>query len=258
MDFVVTNWHAISGRYAFTGDLLDREMAFVPRKLRVYGWRISGADGAHMEIKRTGWTVDLGDEGIPLFADPPQVDGRTVDIAAIPLPPNFAMDRKGLPAGRHGFDRVQPCVNLRTQDRIETQAGDECVLLGYPLRQYSGLLLPIWKRGSLATETNMTVDGSPAFLIDAATSSAMSGSPIFRRISGATQVDPATQIVSEIRGFEFLGVYAGRLQSAELAQINVGYGWLGNQVDAAVAVSWTRWQAIIGKRAEEQRVRGLS
>lgn len=252
VDFVVTNWHVVSGRYAFTGDLLDPQTGFVPRKIRVHGWRLAAAGGSNIELLRPGWTVDLSDHGVELFGEPPRIEGRVVDIAAIPLPPDFAMDRRDIPPGSHGFNDVEPCVNLRTQDRIASQAGDECVLLGYPLRQYSGLLLPIWKRGSLATDTNMTVDGSPAFLVDAATSPAMSGSPIFRRISGAVQVDPSSQMVSEMRGFEFLGVYAGRLQSADLAQINVGYGWLGNQVEPAVAQSWLRWKTVMDRLANGQ------
>lgn len=121
------------------------------------------------------------------------------------------------------------------------------MIVGYPLITYTGLYLPIWKRGSLATDTNMSVDDSPAFLIDAATSSAMSGSPIFRRVSGVlTKEGDGT--VSETTGYQFVGVYAGRLESAELERVNVGYGWFGNHVDEAIDVSWNRFQRLADLR----------
>jgi len=246
LDFVVTNWHVVSGRNPFTGQLMDQEHAFIPRRIRVYRWRIEYLEG-QIRLLRPGFTYDLAD--VPdLYAEPILVNGRAVDIAALPL----AEPAIEGPAGPRAVD-IQPCVNMRVQDRIETQAGDECVILGYPLAQYSGLFLPIWKRGSLATDTNMPVDGAPAFLIDAATSQAMSGSPIFRRITGMTHQNPTTQIVAEHRGYQFLGVYAGRLQSRELAQINVGYGRFANQVDAAVAESWARWSRVL-----EARVAGVT
>jgi hypothetical protein len=137
---------------------------------------------------------------------------------------------------------------MRSQDKIATEAGDSCVILGYPLANYSKSRLPIWKRGSIATDTNMAIDGAPAFLIDAATSSAMSGSPVFRRASTAPEVHPETKVVSQLHAVEFIGVYAGRLQSKELGAINVGYCWFANQVDVAVAASWKTWRKVADEK----------
>lgn len=250
LDFVVTNWHVLAGRSPFTGELLDRVNAFIPRRIRVHGWRIVAHVPPRIEVQRTAWVVDLQDHGMELFADPPRIDGRVVDVAAVPIPPGFALERAGELGGAYGTLKVH--VNLVDQDRIASLAGDECVLLGYPLGQYSGLMFPIWKRGSLATETNLGVDGSPAFLIDAATSPAMSGSPIFRRVFGPVQLDPETKTVSQMRGFQFSGVYGGRLLSSDLASTNLGYGWFGNQVDGAVANSWERWRTIMKTVAAER------
>lgn len=251
VDFVVTNWHAISGRDVFTGELLDARNRLIPRKIRVFGWRLEPAGESRLEMRRTGWTVDLGEHGMELFAEPPKVDSRLVDIAAVPMPPGFVIERSGV-TSKGGYDKIEPRINLREYDKIASQAGDDVVLMGYPLGQYSGLQFPIWKRGSLAIDTNMTLDGLPAFLVDAATSKAMSGSPIFRLVGAPAEVDPATKVVSQFRAFQFLGVYGGRLLSADLAATNLGYGWLGNQVDAAVALSWSRWQSIIKNIVAEQ------
>jgi hypothetical protein len=250
IDFVITNWHVVSGRNPFTGELLDSKTGFVPQKIKVHGWAIATPQGK-VSLKRTGWTADLGEEGARAFANPPIIDGCVVDIAAIPLPARFPMDRAPDISHTSPFATLEPRLNLFKQDRIASQAGDDCVILGYPLKNYTGLYLPIWKRGALATESNMPVDGLPAFLIDAATSPAMSGSPIFRRAVAGAAFDKQTKIVSEVRGFEFVGVYAGRLMDAELNAINVGYGWLASQVEGAVAHSWKIWKGVADVRASD-------
>lgn len=247
VDFVVTNWHVITGQNLFTRELIDQKTLFVPRKLRVYGWKIR-SEGDVVEMRRPDWTVDLGDDGMKAFLEPPKIDGWAVDIAAIPLPPGFVMERQLDENGQAKFGHIEPRINLTERDKISSQAGDDCVLLGYPFANHTGLYLPVWKRGGIATDTNMAVDGSPAFLIDAATSSGMSGSPIFRRVTGAVKLDKTNGTVSEVRGFEFVGVYAGRLESEELERVNVGYGWFAAQVDAAVSHSWNIWQSILNSR----------
>jgi hypothetical protein len=246
IDYVVTNWHVLSGRNPFTGEMLSVSNGFIPDRIRVHGWKVS-SHGNTLSLLRTGWTAELGDEGADIMKEPPMVRGKVVDIAAIPVPPGFVIEKDLDAAGQAKFGRLDPRVNMMTEDKIVSQAGDECMIVGYPLITYTGLYLPIWKRGSLATDTNMSVDDSPAFLIDAATSSAMSGSPIFRRVSGVlTKEGDGT--VSETTGYQFVGVYAGRLESAELERVNVGYGWFGNHVDEAIDVSWNRFQRLADLR----------
>ncbi len=63
------------------------------------------------------------------------------------------------------------------------------------------------------------------FLIDSATTSGMSGSPILRRVSTFTADNKELGALQEFHALEFIGVYAGRLQSADLAATNLGYGW---------------------------------
>lgn len=245
-DFVITNWHVLSGRNPFTLDVMPGR-GIIPDRIRVYGWKIA-TEGGKVEFKRTAYTYTLGAFGIEAFSKPPIVDGRVVDIAAFPLPDGFVMARTSDLQGGQRFAPIEPRVNLRVQDKIATEAGDDCILLGYPLSNYSGLRLPIWKRGSIATDTNMAIEGSPAFLIDAATSSAMSGSPVFRRASAAPEVHPETKVVSQFHAVQFIGVYAGRLQSQELGSVNVGYCWFANQVDAAIAEAKKVWRAVMDEK----------
>lgn len=247
IDFVVTNWHVLSGRNPFTLELMS-DKAIIPDRIRIFGWEILTENG-QVEFKRASYTYALGEFGREAFAKPPMIGGKVVDIVALPVPPGFAMTRGPDAEGYRKLPPIEPRVNMRAQDKIATEAGDDCVLLGYPLANYSRSRLPIWKRGSIATDTNMAIDGSPAFLIDAATSSAMSGSPVFRRASTAPTVHPETKVVSQFHAVQFIGVYAGRLQSKELSAINVGYCWFANQVDAAVAEAWKIWQAVAEEKS---------
>jgi hypothetical protein len=242
-DFVITNWHVLSGRNVFTGELLDATNAFIPRIIRVWGWRMI-SKGQQIEWIRSFWTVDMGQEGIDGFETPPIVGGYPLDIAAIPLPPGFVLTREPAGVASEKLSAIEPRVNIKSQDRIRTGAGDECMILGYPFKHYGGAGLPIWKRGSIATDTNMPIDGAPAFLVDAATSPAMSGAPVFRRATASAEVDRETQVVSEFRGYQFLGVYGGRLRSRELDQVNVGYAWFGSMVDQAIHHSACVWRQV--------------
>lgn len=242
-DWIVTNWHVVSGRNIFTKALAPNGL--IPRKIRVYGWVIKHIAGVQISTSRQIFTYTLPDVVIEKLSVPVQVNGKEVDIFALPLPPNFAM-RKELPTGQamNGWGTVKACVNQIEQDKINSEAGDDCMVVGYPLKNHTGLLYPIWKRGSISTDTAFSIDDAPAFLVDAATSSGMSGSPVFRRIVGATEINKATQVISEHKGYQFVGVYAGRLQSAELEKINMGYVWFGSLMEPTLIQCEEVWKEI--------------
>lgn len=252
-DWVITCWHVISGRNPFTGAFMSSQN-IIPQNVRVWGWRIRSLPGNKISQQRIAWTLTLPPGAIELFSKPPMADGKAVDIVAIPLPPNVAMDVQVEGNALATFGTMKPGLNQQALDQIVSSAGDECVILGYPLQNYSGNFLPIWKLGSLASDTNMSLDGTPAFLIDAATSAAMSGSPVLRRSAAIPEVDKYTQIITEHRGYQIVGVYAGRLQNKELERINIGYAWFSSLIPDAIARSEEIW----AKAVEEVVQNGIS
>ena len=72
------------------------------------------------------------------------------------------------------------------------------------------------------------------FLVDAATTAGMSGSPIIRKVTTFTADNKDIGALQEFSAFELIGVYAGRLQYKELAAVNLGYGWYRTMIDRAV------------------------
>lgn len=229
---LVTNWHVISGRNPFTFEL--GPTGFIPRKLRYYGISLT-VDGPHVRFERTLWTLELDDEVMAVLEKPPEVAGRAIDIWAVPIAPGIVFGKDPARKAFSGSETATCFVNESTGKPIVTRAGDDCFILGYPLNNSAGLRPPIWKRGSIASDTNIGVGGYPIFLVDAAVTPAMSGSPIFRRVVTFAADNKDIGAIQEFTHFEHIGVYAGRLQSALLQATNLGYGWYRSLIDDAIA-----------------------
>ncbi|MDP1057560.1 hypothetical protein Q6324_28970, partial [Klebsiella pneumoniae] len=52
---------------------------------------------------------------------------------------------------------------------FDIKAGMDAFLIGYPLGMVAGGNLPIWKRGSVASEHDVNIDKLPKYFIDTAT-----------------------------------------------------------------------------------------
>jgi hypothetical protein len=90
--------------------------------------------------------------------------------------------------------------------------GKEVFVLGYPFGQLALRLSlhPIWKRASIATELDYLVEHLPMFLVDTASRSGMSGSPVIY-VAGQFQ--------------QFVGVYSGRYGADDLNDVQLGRVW---------------------------------
>lgn len=229
--YLVTNWHVVSGRDFFTRKLL--EDCYIPRQIRFYGLQFLMAGGS-LGVERPAVTIGVNVEHVE---EPPVIQGVPVDIWTMPLPPGIVFGRKDAAAvpGMSG-DRLSCLLNENVGDqKIVTLAGDDCFVLGYPLGNYEGLRPPIWKRGGVATDTVIGVGGHPAFLVDAATTGGMSGAPVVRRVNHTVARDDKTGALVELASFDFLGVYAGRLQSKSMVRTNLAYAWYASLVDQVIS-----------------------
>lgn len=225
--FLVTNWHIVSGRNVFTRVALNA--GYVPSRVRYHGISVHQT-GEQIIFRRTAWTLTIPEFTQSLLENPPLIDGSSVDIWAAPVPTESVILKN--PA-RQGFSQASAfssIVNDHVSTNIACRAGDDCLILGYPLSNYEGLKPPVWKRASLASEPGIPLDGKPMFLIDGYTTASMSGSPVFRRITLGVVQDPRTGMLAEQSMFSFIGVYAGRLQSSESERTGLGYGWYGSLI----------------------------
>jgi hypothetical protein len=229
---LVTNWHVVSGRDPFTSEVMSKEQ-YVPSQFNFYAPALK-LEGEKVIIERRRLRVTLGAEVEGILETPPTILGGPVDLWAMQLPAGIVFGKDPTRTGFVGAELTTCFINEANERRILTQAGDDCFLLGYPLRNYSGGMFPIWKRGSIASDTNIGVDGRPIFLVDAATTAGMSGSPIVRRTTTLTGLNQDLDAIQEMHAFEFIGVYAGRLLNTELAATNIGYAWYRSLIPAVV------------------------
>lgn len=212
--FLLTARHVLTGRSPFDDSILSHN-GFIPGRITVYPTLIE-PDG----WSRRGITLEINHDQ-PNWIQDPDFEVLRTDIAALHIATDEGQNFR--------------CLNDATDifDELYTLAGMECTVVGYPTTQFSDLMTPVWRRGSVASEPLLPIDGKPMFLLDAATSPGFSGSPVFRQHFGplpVTQPDGTTTVnLDNIRKISFVGIYSGRLKHAHLNG-EVPFVFYGNRV----------------------------
>lgn len=90
---------------------------------------------------------------------------------------------------------------------------DDVSIVGYPLGITGGEGLPVWSRGTIATELDFDHDGLPMFLIDSRTRPGQSGAPVMWYSShGMIPVEGGWQLNDGTAPpLTLLGIYSGRI-----------------------------------------------
>ncbi|HWW46265.1 MAG TPA: hypothetical protein VNZ94_00300 [Xanthobacteraceae bacterium] len=115
------------------------------------------------------------------------------------------------------------------------RVGSEVFILGYPLGLASQGVVPIWKRGSLASEPLIKIEGDiPIIFVDALTRHGMSGSPVL--YLGPEVIDHTGMPFGPPRQPHeqpwLIGVYAGRrVASEDELQMALGRVWKRDLLD---------------------------
>ncbi|HEX8326658.1 MAG TPA: serine protease [Hymenobacter sp.] len=138
--------------------------------------------------------------------------GYRVDVVAIPVckvnevPSHLSI----FPLNSYPFE-VEPAV------------GDEVFVLGYPFGITDSFEMPIWKKGSIASEPFFPFKGLPMMLIDTATRSGMSGSPVIIKRTGVHGPEEDERFGTAAG---FAGVYSGRygVENDKLGRSDVQLG----------------------------------
>lgn len=230
--YLVTNWHVVSGRNPFTGKTLF-STGFIPSAIAFYGCSIRVESGL-VYVERKKYSLSFNEGMMERLSQPPLAKTVSVDLWAAPISSEIIFGKDATRTGFRGAENASCFLNDGLGKRIVTSAGDECFILGYPLHNYTGLMPPVWKRGSVASETNIGIDDKPMFLVDSATMPSMSGSPILRRATLFAADNMDVGALQEFVSFDFIGVYAGRLQSKDFERTNLGYAWYKILIDDVI------------------------
>lgn len=231
---LVTNWHVVSGLNPVDP---NKAAAPPPQYLKV------------TVISRRNSLTELS---VPLYDDQMQPRWHehpmrhAVDLALIDLP-------EGLEEHFHFVD----IHSVEDATEIAVAVAKDVFILGYPFskadleREFgpnAPYYLPIWKRGSIATEPAVPLDGR-VLLIDSLSRAGMSGAPVLvsedhqmmrakndqgnafikAMMAGDTsaleQYDQNNVENAYVKQFKLLGVYSGTIGSTKMGEVALGKCW---------------------------------
>lgn len=210
--FLITNWHNVSGRDPFTQEHLSKTAA-EPNQLRVWfneKGKIGNKNAEFVSLKDH-------DNKPRWFVHPRHLS--LVDVVAVPI------DIKST---------VEPYpLNEMPNEDLSVKIGDEVFVLGYPFGFGHGGL-PIWKRGSIASEPELVTPDQLHVFLDTASRPGMSGSPVIKRSWGTHHLSNGAVMIGGV-ATKFFGVYSGRLTSSDPLDAQLGLTWPAQFVAEIVA-----------------------
>lgn len=207
--FLVTCWHVVAGRDFFT----RRRTSWKPRKIRTEMPHVYIADnGIRYFEAHVNAEVELySKEGTPRWREYRTDDGRPIaDVVAIPVDPS-----EEKPWVLQSIDLTNvypPAVGL----------GDKVAIVGYPTGESASLdgerSIPFWKTGFGASQLIFRLDMGVGLLVDAEAAAGMSGSPVYRAVPSAGEINEKPRANWEFEeAYRLVGVYGGRAAPGALS-----------------------------------------
>lgn len=220
--YLVTNWHVVSGRNPETGKCLSSSCA-EPNNLLVHLHKNSEY------IEFSDFEVALFDsKEAKLWLEHPSFNER-VDVIALEV---------CIPAHLSIFDieRFIEPFNEETEESVAT----DVFVIGYPFGRSVEGMFPIWKRASVASEPCIDIDGLPKMLVDTASRSGMSGSPVILYEKRAVTIVDGTpgQLGVQMSRFrmKLVGVYSGRIGvDDDNIKVQLGVVWKSSVIDEIIS-----------------------
>lgn len=224
--YLITNGHNVTRINPTNNQRIGSSAAFpvkIKTKARVIPKENPNVLGTHY------FNIDLyEDEGFskPTWYVHPE-HNYNVDVIAIPF-----SDISEIPEQVKFF-----AINKYDFDNdFEIEVGDDVFILGYPFNINGGKELPIWKRGTIASEPIIEIDNLPKYLVDTATRSGMSGSPVIMQRHGIHGYEGKKLIGKEMFGLIrlFAGVYSGRIGSEDNFLTQLGIVWKPHVIEEII------------------------
>lgn len=216
-DYLVTNWHVVSGRNSINGSCLESHGA-IPNILSVN--LFTEEDGY---LNRKLMDIKLYDENEKPIWFEWKEEERYIDVAIIPVivPEDYQI---------YWINKLGDPFNEDTNPEVR----EDVFILGYPFGIDGGGGLPIWKRGSIASEPSVGIDGLPMLYVDTASRSGMSGSPvIYKQRRAVTIMDSDQKQLGRYKN-KFIGVYSGRIGADDEFKAQLGIVWKAEVIEKII------------------------
>ncbi len=236
-DHLITARHNVTGRHWQTDEFLADNFTVNPTHLRVLlfahspeRWKVSVSEHdprfASLQVLLKPHIIPLiGENWKPIWMQHPELGGD-MDVAVVPFsaPPD-SMVQSWEKSPRRPEPEATPWPQL--------SAGQDVFIIGYPYGLSIGPLLPLWIRGTVASDPAFGYQASgksyPLWLIDARTRPGNSGAPVLRHRLPATPVIRNDNLPAITRGSDsdLVGVYSGRTSD----ESDLGFVWHIDEVD---------------------------
>lgn len=242
---LVTNWHVLSGINPITKCALSQPNTYLPNRIefnittRTFKQSTNQGDQIHeLFIKPMNLSI-AANNGVEWWES--NSSEGIEDIAIIPLNkhvPELSNDNTELYAINSGLMAIvndennQPYVT-----HLLPEVSSEVFILGYPRAQTFQETIPIWKRGSIASEPLFSVkngnwQNDGILYVDASTTSGMSGSPVLYYGNNFWSIEGNKIQTTNNKEPFFIGVYAGRDGVTNLENdMALGRVWKAQVVD---------------------------
>lgn len=152
------------------------------------------------------------------------------DVVAIPLPIS----------GDDPIVNIYPINTLKSEVDLAVEIGMDVFILGYPFGN-DPPAFPVWKRGSIASEPDLTRIGRGFMLVDTASRPGMSGSPVIRRSYGFHLLSDGAHSIQSTPQSKFIGIYSGRLRTKNPMDAQLGMVWPIEDIE----------EVVIGKKLDD-------
>jgi hypothetical protein len=206
--YLITTWHVVTGRHPDTGRCLSKTAA-TPDRIKIY---VKDANFKTYEV-----FIQLYEDKdclTSLWLEHP-IYKQKIDVIAINITSYLTEETSNF---LH--------INELQQESIRLDVGKDLFIVGYPKGMQYGPSLPIWKRGTFASEPNFNIDSLPKILIDSATKEGMSGSPVIMKIWGGFDTEFGGYILNSGGPFyKFIGIYSGRYWTHNDFEAQIGFVW---------------------------------
>jgi hypothetical protein len=202
--FLITNWHNVSGRDPNTNKHLSKTAAEPNMLHAFFNSKDKNLGDKHL-IK-----MQIRNEYEVFWYVHPALK-RKVDLVAIPLVGAIVSTIEFYPLNKMG------------STDLLVKIGMDVFILGYPFGRGNGL--PVWKRGSIASEPDLVPIVDNYLLVDTASRPGMSGSPVILRSVGTHLTQGNNFVVSGDTANKLIGVYSGRLHTQDPLDAQIGMVW---------------------------------
>ena len=225
---LITNWHVVAGRNPVDRKVLHSKGA-IPDQIRFHvaclGPALVHQGERVMKVYFKPMSVDLESDGKPVWTEtgrPEYLD----DVALIMLNQRIeelTNDYIGLAHIEAGLLSISwdhsanAPVEATAAQHFYPPVGHDVFILGYPSGLRNTGLVPIWKRGSIASEPSfpLSISGTNydnLLYVDALTKDGMSGAPVicFQNLNEVFFSNSGEKVQAVGNQAHLVGVYAGR------------------------------------------------